>query len=375
MKLRTLLFASSLALATTAIDIDPTLPDGVYYAHPDPASPGRVLHRRFVTGDPEHDHYYRSRTLQEVVPIAKGKLFCRNGEGDGKEALNRTFDLGDYYAAVNALFEAPLFWVPESFARYALRGRNPASLLEYMAAMAEADARCGEGVAAKRTMVDWNKWYGREARGHPICKYEHDPRGIPNDLLWWEERGCRDYVNGIRRGVGEPGKCNDNAVGDGLYEKLRRMFPWYKAPLGRGGGKDEARAPAVKAEEDKRPERLTGGAKDKGQGQKANSDNTGAKKSHNNKQPETQGVKAKSRANKQDVVHLSHINVLSASRLLILFQTIRHGFGKVKKSLMEGRAILHNVANQKQNPLTPTQLPNAASNAGFCNPTVIPTDQ
>lgn len=227
--------------AASGLYLDPNLGDGIYSVIPDPPSQDGHILKRHSTLACEGAHCFSLRDifdhappgptqLEEHLPIPRGKDFCRKGE-------NSKFKVEDYHAAVNALFESSLFWVPPEHITFALHGTvvayicnldywNSGSLAEYMSAMARIDQKCGEDVAGKSALGEWNKFYGRETLGRKICKWETAPGGLKGDLLKWEKK-CKSYVSDIHRALGEKGKCNDNAS-VGVLERLKKMTPWYK---------------------------------------------------------------------------------------------------------------------------------------------------
>ncbi|KAM3503175.1 hypothetical protein MY11210_008812 [Beauveria gryllotalpidicola] len=265
------LLLSALVYATCAFalfTIPDTLPDGVYQVekqtnnpqqHPKikrmdiaPAPAGAVVAKRGLCSNKREcdddvvvlvprDGRYPSRTfLTEKIPFPKARAFCR--------APTHTLTLDNLHAAVNRLFYTPLFWIPPNSARFALYNGTVAyvcnlgdwgsgSLVEYMEAMRILDERCvaaaegSEVRAAKLSVVKWEKFYGREVAGVPICQWEGEKGGIRNELLEKERKGCLSYVNGMRRllGGGDETECNDDATGFWLWEKLWAMFPWYNS--------------------------------------------------------------------------------------------------------------------------------------------------
>lgn len=244
MRTSSVLLASLAAATAAGVRIDPSLPDGIYSAHHDVSNPGQHIFQRHgdthartcagltcwdVGGNSLHPKY---RVLKEKLPIPKGKTFCRRG---------RNYTTEDYHAAINALFETPLFWIPPRSARFALHGGtvayictllgwNTGSLVEFMEAMVHLDGECGENMAGKLTLTDWEKFYGRETRGNDICQWEFEHGGVENEVLKKAEDGCDEYVNGIQRWLGSSGKCNDNATGKKMWQSIKKAFPWYKTP-------------------------------------------------------------------------------------------------------------------------------------------------
>ena len=259
MKPATLLSLATGASLTDAIHINPSTPNGIYDALPDPKSPNSNLLRRHTPTNNKRgcpslgcidtfsgDTYPEGRLLQETLPLPKGKAFCR--------AENHTITQTDFHAAVNLLFHSSLFWIPPNTARFAvhngavvyicnLAGWAPGSLLEYMEAMRLLDEECGHGAgdegttdlrAAKYAARDWNRFYGREVRGVDSCQWESEKGGLQNELLGTENSKCNDYVNGISRYLGNKGKCNENATGRKVWEQLKALFPWYMTPIDQG---------------------------------------------------------------------------------------------------------------------------------------------
>jgi hypothetical protein len=265
-----------------SISIDPSLPDGVYSAHPDPSAPNQHILQRHDNLNPialeprispqgcvpngcvdlgSADYSPWQRDLKEKLPLPSGgKRFCRDNKNNDNNNNNNSnsenkaiLDPDDYYAAINLLFESPLFWMPPHTARFALHGGtivyacaiggwNSASLLEYMEAMAQLDAHCGESVPAKLTIPSWDKFYGREARGRDVCQWETEKGGMDggdggSELGAFVDQGCETGVNGIVRwlGLGDGnGGCNENAAGWEMWARLKDQFPWYKTPMEKG---------------------------------------------------------------------------------------------------------------------------------------------
>ncbi|OAA51234.1 hypothetical protein BBO_01181 [Beauveria brongniartii RCEF 3172] len=249
--------------ASAFVTIPDTLPDGIYQVEKqtDPQQDPKI--RRMDIAPPvvakrgrcsggscddavlvPRDDKYPSRTfLTEKLPFPGFRPFCRNE--------THTLTVDNLHAAVNRLFYTPLYWIPPNSARFALYNGTVAyicnlgswgsgSLVEYMEAMRILDERCvaADGWdnssvvvrAAKLSVRKYEKFYGREVAGVPICQWETEKGGIRNDLLEKEEEGCLSYVNGMRRflGGGETW-CNDDATGYWLWVKLRAMFPWYNS--------------------------------------------------------------------------------------------------------------------------------------------------
>ncbi|KAJ6440630.1 NAD-dependent histone deacetylase HST3 [Purpureocillium lavendulum] len=262
MKAKTLIIAAAAAVPVAAIRIDSSLVDGVYHVEPDAANPGGHIFRREASyagsslrrGEGEYQRPpapYNcapdncDSPLTEVLPLTDGLTRC--SPNLWARGFNSTFD---YHVALNLLFESPLYWVPPKTARFALHrdvvvyvcnygSWNSASLVEFMAAIAEVDARCGANSVGRRTMHDWGKSYGREARGWDICR--GPPPSIGNRLgskdgleteLWSKiDEGCETYVNGAHTWYSK-GECRDGAAGRSLWRKLRGLFSWYD-PLDR----------------------------------------------------------------------------------------------------------------------------------------------
>lgn len=244
---------------TTATRIDSSLPDGLYTAIPDESNPTRHLIRRDTSSLGTDTNIIRARQrgvpipprcareeclrpIQEALPIPDGKSFCR-------DPTTRNMTQSDYHAALNLLFESPLYWVPPRTARFALHrgaiayvcnfvGWNTASLVEFMAAMGDLDRECGVGVAGKRSLAQWDKFYGREARGWDICRLEfQDEGGIDSELQDVVKAGCETYLSGVRSWF-RSGKCNHGNSGTALFRKMKELFHWYKAP---GEGMEKVR--------------------------------------------------------------------------------------------------------------------------------------
>ncbi|UNI15954.1 hypothetical protein JDV02_002436 [Purpureocillium takamizusanense] len=257
---------------TSAIRIDSSLPDGVYDAIPDESNNDNnaighhhhhIIRRDFMSGPdtrrrttttdtpaaataalsarqqgvpipPRCQGEACLRPIREALPIPDGKSFCR-------DPATRNMTSSDYHAALNLLFESPLYWVPPQTARFALhRGAvayvcnfvdwNSASLVEFMAAMDDLDRECGVGVAGKRSLAEWDKFYGREARGWDICRLEYqDAGGIDSELMDVVDDGCETYLSGVRSWF-RSGSCKHGNSGTALFSKMKELFTWYKAP-------------------------------------------------------------------------------------------------------------------------------------------------
>ncbi|KAM3556562.1 hypothetical protein MY1884_004995 [Beauveria asiatica] len=246
--------------ASAFVTIPDTLPDGVYQVEKQ-TSPQQVprikrmdiapavAKRGRCSGDSCEEKYPSRTMLTEKLPFPSSRPFCRDE--------THTLTVDNLHAAVNRLFYTPLYWIPPNSARFALHngtvayicnlgGWGSGSLVEYMEAMRILDERCvvaaaadgsdgsdGSAVmvrAAKLSVRKYEKFFGREVPGVPICQWETEKGGIRNDLLEKEEEGCLSYVNGIRRfRGGEEAWCNHDATGHWLWEKLRAMFPWYNS--------------------------------------------------------------------------------------------------------------------------------------------------
>lgn len=250
------LATSVLAGATcvlASIEIPADLSDGLYTVHPDVESPsGHLMKRADSTHTRKRDlcplfgcvnpnligAYPRDRALKELVPLPKTGHFCRVKEH------NMTLD--NLHEAISLLFYSPLFWIPPNSARFALYNGtvayicnigqwNSGSLVEYMEAMKILDDKCHDNDespevvrAAKLSVVNWDKFYGREVAGVPICQWESEPGGIKNELQDVQKAGCKTYVSGISRALDDKGyKCNEDAAGLSVWNYLRKLFPWY----------------------------------------------------------------------------------------------------------------------------------------------------
>ncbi|KAM3463291.1 hypothetical protein MY5147_007339 [Beauveria neobassiana] len=238
------------------VTIPGTLADGVYHVEKqtnprqDPKikrmdiAPALVRRGRCSPG--VCDDKFPSHTfLTEKLPFPGFRPYCRNE--------THTLTTDNLLAAVNRLFYTPLFWIPPDSARFALYNGTVAyicnlgdwgsgSLVEFMEAMRILDERCvapGAGSdgsaaavvvrAAKLSVRKYEKFYGREVAGVPICQWETEKGGMKNDLLEKQE-DCLSYINGMRRFLGnEETWCNDDATGHWLWERLRVMFPWYNS--------------------------------------------------------------------------------------------------------------------------------------------------
>ncbi|CAG9988607.1 unnamed protein product [Clonostachys byssicola] len=274
MKLTTLLLLSTSGLAQALPGIPPYEIHTIFPAKgsnssqafkgklpPNVIRPPKVINSSLATNSSTANLLAREWPLTEKTPIPSGQIFCH-------KKPNWVAPMSDYHNAISLLFDAPQFFIPQNSVRYALYGDsvvyicnptgiNTGSLLEFMQAMDEIDAQCGQGKPGKRVLKDWGKYYGRTVRGGTICGLEgnhKDPTGhrvgIPNDLEDKVKAGCKSHLSGflsVFDGWKDKPVCYDSTARMGKLKKLRGLFPWWKRGTDFDG---DYEVPYIEPEED-----------------------------------------------------------------------------------------------------------------------------